>query len=91
MTASRPSPAQTLLLHPAARPLARLACALPIASLLWGALTDRLGPNPAEVLIRGTGDWTMYMLWMTLAVTPLRQDTGWHALARFRRTIGQLA
>lgn len=88
MTASRPSPIQALLLHPAARPLARLACALPIAFLLWGALSDRLGPNPAEALIRGTGDWTMYMLWMTLAVTPLRQATGWHALARFRRMLG---
>lgn len=79
---------QRVLLHRAARPLALLACALPLTTLLARALSDRLGPNPAEALIRSTGDWTLYMLWLALAVTPLRQATGWHALARFRRMLG---
>ena len=77
-----------LLQTPAAKPLVFLACLLPLAWLLWGALADRLGPNPAEALIRGSGDWTLRLLCLTLAVTPLRQWTGWHALARFRRLLG---
>lgn len=88
MNHSGTSAVQRALLHRAAHPLALLACALPLTTLLARALADRLGPNPAEALIRGTGEWTLYMLWLTLAVTPLRQATGWHALARFRRMLG---
>jgi sulfoxide reductase heme-binding subunit YedZ len=47
-----------------------------------GRVHRALGANPAEALIRGTGDWTLRFLCLTLAVTPLRQLTGWTALAR---------
>jgi len=77
-----------LLQATAAKPLVFMACLLPFAWLLWGAIADRLGPNPAEALIRGSGDWTLRFLCITLAVTPLRQWTGWHALARLRRLLG---
>ncbi len=77
-----------LLLHPATKPLLIAAAFGPFAWLLWGALTDSLGPNPAEALMRGTGDWVLRMLCLTLAVTPLREWTGWSALARFRRLLG---
>jgi sulfoxide reductase heme-binding subunit YedZ len=60
----------------------------PLAQLLGGAIAGTLGPNPAEALIRGSGDWTLRALCLTLAVTPLRQLTGWHALARLRRMLG---
>ena len=60
----------------------------PFALLLLRAFTHGLGPNPAEALIRGLGDWTLRCLCFTLAVTPLRQWTGWHALARWRRMLG---
>jgi len=56
--------------------------------LLLGAINNTLGANPAEALIRSTGDWTLRLLCITLAVTPLRQLTGWHALARLRRMLG---
>ncbi len=79
------------LLHPAAKPLLFVAALLPFASLLHGALTDTLGPNPAEALIRGTGDWVLRLLCLTLAVTPLRVWTGQPALARFRRMLGLYA
>jgi sulfoxide reductase heme-binding subunit YedZ len=46
---------------------------LPLAWLVWGAVANTLGANPAEALIRGTGDWTLRLLCLTLAVTPLRQ------------------
>jgi sulfoxide reductase heme-binding subunit YedZ len=49
---------------------------------------DQLGANPAEALVRATGDWTLRMLCVVLAVTPLRVLTGASALARFRRMLG---
>jgi methionine sulfoxide reductase heme-binding subunit len=77
-----------LLLHPAAKPVLFTLCLLPFAWLLYGAVMDQLGANPAEALIRRTGDWTLRGLCLTLAITPLRQWTGLHALARFRRMLG---
>lgn len=77
-----------LLLHSAAKPLAFALALLPLASLVYGVMFDTLGANPAEALIRGLGDWTLRMLCLTLAITPLRQWTSWHALARFRRMLG---
>ncbi len=77
-----------LLLHPAAKPLLFGLCLLPLAWLVWGAVANTLGANPAEALIRSTGDWTLRFLCITLAVTPLRQGFGWSALARLRRMLG---
>ncbi|HMN20373.1 MAG TPA: protein-methionine-sulfoxide reductase heme-binding subunit MsrQ [Ottowia sp.] len=79
---------RALLLHPAAKPVVFLLCLLPLASLVHGALTDGLGPNPAEALIRSLGDWTLRLLCLTLAVTPLRVRTRTPQLARFRRMLG---
>jgi methionine sulfoxide reductase heme-binding subunit len=77
-----------LLLGPAAKPLLFMLALLPLAWLVYGAFTNTLGANPAEALIRATGDWTLRLLCLTLAVTPLRQATGWNALARLRRMLG---
>jgi len=77
-----------ILLHPLAKPLMLLAVWAPLAWLLYGAVAGTLGANPAEALIRGSGDWTLRTLCATLAVTPLRQALGWAALARFRRLLG---
>jgi sulfoxide reductase heme-binding subunit YedZ len=79
------------LLHPAVKPVLFALSLVPFASLLWGAVSDTLGANPAEALIRGTGDWTLRFLCLTLAVTPLRTLTGWQALARWRRMLGLFA
>ena len=76
------------LLHPAAKPLLFVLALLPFAWLLYGAITDNLGANPAEYLIRSLGDWTLRLLCITLAVTPVRVITGTPALARFRRMLG---
>lgn len=80
-----------LLLHPAAKPLLFALALLPFAHLLWGAIANTLGANPAEALIRGTGDWVLRFLCATLAITPLREWTGWSALARLRRMVGNFA
>jgi methionine sulfoxide reductase heme-binding subunit len=79
------------LLKPLAKPALFMAALLPFAWLLYGAIANTLGANPAEALIRSTGDWTLRFLCLTLAVTPLRQISGWHALARLRRMIGLYA
>lgn len=76
------------LLHPAAKPLLFVAALVPFAWLMYGAFTDNLGANPAEYLMRATGDWTLRFLCLVLAVTPLRVITHTPALARFRRMLG---
>ena len=80
-----------LLLHPAAKPVLFVLALLPFAQLLTGAVLNTLGPNPAEALVRGTGDWVLRFLCITLAITPLREWTGFSALARFRRMAGLFA
>ncbi len=61
---------------------------LPLAYYGWGAWHDTLGANPIEALTRGMGTWTLNFLLITLAVTPLRKLTGWHAVLRLRRMLG---
>ena len=78
------------LLHPLAKTALCLVLMAPAAYLLWAAVADRLGANPAEALIRQSGEMTLRCLLLTLAVTPLRELTGWAALARFRRLLGLL-
>jgi methionine sulfoxide reductase heme-binding subunit len=76
------------LLHPAAKPALFMLALVPFAWLVWGALTNHLGANPAEYLERSTGDWTLRFLCITLAVTPLRVVANLPALARLRRMLG---
>ena len=77
-----------LLMHPLAKPVVFLLCLLPFAWLFYGAATNNLGANPAEYLIRSTGDWTLRFLCIVLAVTPLRVLTSTPQLARLRRMLG---
>ena len=77
-----------VLLHRAVRPALVLLCSLPAVYLLVAAIHNQLGPNPAEALIRGTGDWTLRWLCVVLAVTPVRIVFQVPALVRLRRTLG---
>lgn len=77
-----------LLLHPAAKPAVFMACLFPLAWLIYATAADQLGANPAEALIRATGDWTLRSLCLVLAITPLRVLTSTPQLARFRRMLG---
>ena len=79
---------QKALLHPVAKPVLFLLCLLPFAWLVFSAVTNQLGANPAEALIRATGDWTLRFLCIALAVTPLRVISATPVLARFRRMLG---
>jgi len=78
-------------MHPAAKPVVFALCLLPFAWLFYAAFTDGLGANPAEHLIRSTGDWTLRFICIVLAVTPLRVISKTNALARFRRMLGLFA
>ena len=64
---------------------------MPTAWLVWAALTDHLGANPAETLQLQTGRWALRLLLVTLAITPLRRLTGWNDAVRFRRMLGLFA
>jgi sulfoxide reductase heme-binding subunit YedZ len=77
-----------LLQHALAKPLLFVVALGPFVYLVWAVFANALGPNPAEALIRETGDWTLRFLCITLAVTPLRQLTGQGQFLRFRRMLG---
>lgn len=66
-------------------------CLVPAARLVWLGLSDGLGANPIEFVIRSLGTWTLVLLLATLAVTPLRRLTGFNALIRVRRLLGLFA
>lgn len=76
------------LLHPLAKPLLFALALLPFVLLARGAFTDQLGANPAETLIRATGDWALRFLCITLAITPVRVVLGLAPLVRLRRMAG---
>ncbi len=82
------SPVNRWLLQPAAKPVLWAVYALPALALLAAAFTDRLGANPAEKLIRETGEWALRWLWLTLAVSPLRELLSMPGLLRHRRALG---
>ena len=61
---------------------------LPFVRLVAFALQGRLGANPVEFITRNSGDWTLYFLCFTLAITPLRKLLGWNWLIGWRRMLG---
>lgn len=79
---------RTVLGHRLTKPLVFGLSLLPFGWLLYAAMTQQLGANPAEALSRSTGDWTLRFLCGVLAVTPLRVLTQVPAWARFRRMLG---
>jgi sulfoxide reductase heme-binding subunit YedZ len=70
------------------RPVPALVLLAPIGTLILGVSADAMGPNPQEALIRELGQWTIRLLAVVLAITPLRQVFGWVSLLQYRRMIG---
>jgi sulfoxide reductase heme-binding subunit YedZ len=81
---------RSLLRHPWAKSVLVVLSLLPWAWLSYGIAADQLGPNPAEHLIRATGDWTLRFLCLTLFITPLRVLSKWPEWQLFRRSLGLL-
>jgi sulfoxide reductase heme-binding subunit YedZ len=78
-----------------------LACLGPLAYLLWGFFGRTpfdmttwgagLGANPIENITHTTGDWTLWFLLITLAITPVRKLLRLPSLIKFRRMLGLFA
>ena len=64
---------------------------VPFAILLLRIYGNDLGPDPAQELSIETGEWTLRMLLITLAITPLRQITNRVSFIRYRRMLGLFA
>ncbi len=64
----------------------------PFGGMVWSAQTGNLGADPVQSLTHWTGDWTIWMLLISLAITPVRRlspKLAW--LIRFRRMLGLFA
>ena len=75
------------------KPAVFVAALLPfllVAGDLVG-VTGSLGPNPIEEILDRFGNWGLRFMVIALAVTPLRQVTGWTWIGRFRRMLGLFA
>jgi sulfoxide reductase heme-binding subunit YedZ len=69
-----------------------LACLWPLGILIWGAVMNRLGPDPIATITFSTGSTTLNLLTISLAVTPLRRTIkplGW--IGPWRKIIGLFA
>jgi sulfoxide reductase heme-binding subunit YedZ len=74
-----------------------VACCVP-AIIAVGAMgsdiiahTRYFGSNPVKEGEHFLGKWTLRFVLATLAISPLRQLTGWNWLAKHRRTLGLFA
>jgi sulfoxide reductase heme-binding subunit YedZ len=81
-----------------------VACLLPAGLLFHGAINEALGINPLNRLLHDTGRCALYLLFLTLTVTPLRRLlarcctalgardgkrlSDWNWLVRLRRMLG---
>lgn len=69
-----------------------LICLSPLAKLCYQAFTGTLGPDPTHTVTFTTGDTTIWLLVLSLAITPVRKlipRLNW--LIRFRRLLGLFA
>ena len=84
--AFNPNPKQLLAIKAG---LFALALA-PLARLVWMTVAGQF-VEPLEAITRGTGDWVLYFLCITLAITPLRRLSGWNWVVKLRRMAGLFA
>lgn len=63
----------------------------PAAYALALLATGRFGPEPEKAATHFTGEWTLYLLLATLAITPLRTVPGGRRLIGARRMLGLFA
>jgi len=73
------------------KPVLFIAALIPFVHLVSGIFLDNLGANPVDTITHETGDWTLYFLLATLAVTPLRRYSRWRWPQRLRRMLGLYA
>ena len=81
---------QTQLRRWVFKPIVWVLCLTPLARLVYGLYLD-LGANPVETITNTTGIWTLRLVVITLAITPLRWLTGVNHLINYRRLTGLFA
>jgi len=84
--AFNPSPRQLS----AIKALVFLLALVPFGKLVWLTVSEQL-VEPLQYITRATGDWTLYFLCITLAVTPLRKLSKWNWVLKLRRMLGLYA
>ena len=65
-----------------------IVCLLPLAFLIFNALTNKLGADPQKSVVLFMGTWAFYFLLMTLSVTPLKKIAKQSWLMAHRRMLG---
>lgn len=76
------------------KPALIVACAVPGAWIAGAVLSDLfggtrvLGSNPIKKAEHLSGEWALRFLLLSLAVTPVRQLSGWNWLASWRKVLG---
>lgn len=63
----------------------------PCLWLIFAAMNNQLGADPAKKLVDQTGLWAIQCLWLSLAMTPLKNWTGSSQWIQYRRMIGLFA
>ena len=81
---------------PSAKQITLIKAGVFVAALLpflWGAwqVVGGVPVDPLEYITHESGDWALYLLCITLAVTPLRRLSGWNWLVKLRRMLGLFA
>ncbi|MGZ8258522.1 MAG: sulfite oxidase heme-binding subunit YedZ, partial [Methylotenera sp.] len=61
---------------------------VPIMRLIWLGFHEDLSANPVEFVERSTGYWALFMLLVTLSLTPVRLITGRVWQIQLRRMLG---
>jgi methionine sulfoxide reductase heme-binding subunit len=61
---------------------------VPLLGLLYKIAFNHLGANPVESVHIYLGDWTLRLLCLSLAITPLKTTDTWKWLLSYRRMIG---
>ena len=84
--AFNPTPRQLVVI----KGLAFALALAPFFTLVYLVANDML-VEPLQYITRNTGDWTLYFLCITLAVTPVRRFSGWNWLLKLRRMMGLYA
>ena len=70
------------------KPVVFVILLAPAVWLVYALLTDRIEGDVVKILEINTGELALRSLMYTLAITPLRQITGWAWLATWRRMLG---
>ena len=62
-----------------------------LIALLWRYYTNELGTDPVRELLLQTGEWSLGLLVLSLAITPVVMLTGWKMIMPWRRIFGVYA